>query len=380
MTEKRDILYVDDERSNLLIFEASFEDDFNIHLCSSAGEALELLDKTPIPVVVSDQRMPSMTGVEMFRIIRRKYPHIQRVILSGYSEPEAVIQAINEGQVFQYVHKPWKRVDLLSVLLRALDAHDLLLQNSQLHERLVVSEQSAILGQMAAEITHDIGNNLSILPLVEWIELNHSDDQILLEFADIARQTHDHLVHLVDEVKNFIRRDIHEGVLRPINLADCVRELVSFLRFNRSVKWEQVHLTIEAEPTVPACKAKLHQVLLNLIKNAADAIERRADGRIDIVVGATADSGHFLVRDNGIGMDAETQSRMWDNLFSTKGARGTGLGMSVVQRLIAFHDGEINCQSASGRGTTFTVRLPFVSATENTDPSKLASPQVLNPS
>jgi DNA-binding NtrC family response regulator len=82
MSELRDILYVDDEHSNLVVFEANFEDDFRVHTASSASEALQLIDELPIPVVIADQRMPDMTGVEMFALIRRKHPHIQRVILS----------------------------------------------------------------------------------------------------------------------------------------------------------------------------------------------------------------------------------------------------------------------------------------------------------
>lgn len=101
MSELRDILYVDDEHSNLVVFEANFEDDFRVHLAQSADEALQIIDELPIPVVIADQRMPDMTGVEMFSLIRRKHPHIQRVILSGYAESDSIIDSINKGQVFQ---------------------------------------------------------------------------------------------------------------------------------------------------------------------------------------------------------------------------------------------------------------------------------------
>ncbi len=117
--ELRDILYVDDERSNLIVFDATFEDDFRIHTASSAAaEALEIVEEVPIPVVIADQRMPDMTGVELFALIRRKHPHIQRVILSGYAESDSIISAINEGQVFQFVRKPWQRPELLAVIRR----------------------------------------------------------------------------------------------------------------------------------------------------------------------------------------------------------------------------------------------------------------------
>ena len=144
---KRDLLYVDDEADNIIVFEAAFEDDFKIWSASSGQEALAILEETAIPVVVSDQRMPAMTGVELFSIMRRKFPHIQRIILTGYTDPENMIEAINQGQVFHFVKKPWERPFLLSVLIRAFQAHDLAVANSALTEQLVLSERLAFLGQ-----------------------------------------------------------------------------------------------------------------------------------------------------------------------------------------------------------------------------------------
>ena len=88
---KRDILYVDDEPSNLIVFEAAFDEQFNVITCQSAEEALAYLQDHPVPVVVADQRMPEMTGVEMFVQVRRLYPHTQRVILSGFTDSDAAI-------------------------------------------------------------------------------------------------------------------------------------------------------------------------------------------------------------------------------------------------------------------------------------------------
>src|SRR5262245_11465559 len=167
---KRDILYVDDEPSNLIVFEAAFDEQFHVITCKSAEEALTYLQQHPVPVVGADQRMPEMTGVEMFVRVRRLYPHTQRVILSGYTDSDAAIDAINQGQIFQFVRKPWQRFELLSVLQRALDAHDMSLQNSVLTDRLLISERSAMLGQATARIAHEIANQLNILPLIELIE------------------------------------------------------------------------------------------------------------------------------------------------------------------------------------------------------------------
>src|SRR5258707_5875541 len=196
---KRDLLYVDDEPDNIVVFEAAFEDDFRIWSATSGQQALEVLEQTPIPVVVSDQRMPAMTGVELFSIMRRRYPHIQRIILTGYTDPEGMIDAINQGQVFHFVKKPWERPFLLSVLIRAFQAHDLSLANSALTDQLVLSERLAMLGQATARLAHEIGNHLCLLPLVEYIEDNCKNDEEMLKLAQLSRASIKRLTEMVTE-------------------------------------------------------------------------------------------------------------------------------------------------------------------------------------
>src|SRR5579859_5940519 len=228
---KRDLLYVDDEPDNIVVFEAAFEDDFKIWTATSGEEALEVLEQTPIPVVVSDQRMPAMTGVELFTIMRRRYPHIQRIILTGYTDPEGMIDAINQGQVFHFVKKPWERPFLLSILIRAFQAHDLSVANSSLTDQLVLSERLALLGQATARLAHEMGNHLCLLPLVEYIEDNCRDDAEVLKLAHLTRESVQRLTEMVHEVKAFTQFQQQEFAKQFLSLSEIVHELVSFLRF-----------------------------------------------------------------------------------------------------------------------------------------------------
>lgn len=360
MSTKRDILYVDDERSNLIVFEAIFEDDFEVHLADSAAEALALLDEMPIPVVIADQRMPDMTGVEMFSLIRRKHPHIQRVILSGYSESDAIIDAINQGQVFQFVRKPWHRPELLTVIRRAMDAHDYALQNTRMMERLLVAEQCSLLGKATGQIAHEMGNLLNLLPLIEVIEDEYAHDERLLQLSRLARSTHERLDRLVDEMKSLIRSEPREMELRLVSLADVVRELLSFLRFDRSIPSSLVLADLRCDPLVLGNKMKLHQVLLNLVKNSFDAVEGRPDGRIVVHLTCEAGRAFLSVADNGCGVPEEIRERIWDPFFSTKGDRGNGLGLDLVKHLVLAQHGQIECQSTVGEGTQFLISLPLV--------------------
>ncbi len=366
-TPLRDILYVDDEPNNLFVFEATFESEFRVHTATSAAEALKILDEMPVPVVVADQRMPEMTGVEMFAVLRRRYPHIQRIILSGYTESEAIIDAVNEGQVFQFVRKPWERSELHMVLRRALDAHDLATQNSRMAERLATVERMASLGHLAAQIAHEMGNQLMLLPLVELIEDEYSGDPQLLELASMARQTHERLATLVDEIKNFVRHNNGQDdlktqgrtVFRSMNLVDCVRELLSFLRFHRTIPVRQIQFRCDSD-VVPVMgdPFKLQQVLVNLIANASDAIAGKSEGRIELVLDATVAGVCLSVCDNGCGIDQENLDRIWDTFYSTKGSCGTGLGLEVARNIVQAHGGSITCTSQRDQGTKFTIVLP----------------------
>ncbi|MFG0332821.1 MAG: sensor histidine kinase, partial [Maioricimonas sp. JB049] len=341
---------------------------------TSAAKALEILDRHPIPVVVADQRMPEMTGVEMFAILRQKYPHTQRVILTGYADSEAIIDAINEGQVYQYVRKPWQRIDLLAVLRRALQAHDLSLQNSVLTNRLLVSERSAMLGQATARIAHEMSNQLNVLPLLEVIEDDYADDEQLVQLAEIARSTYERLNELVSEVKDFMRFDTNVFDRQPLNLADCVQELVSFLRFHRSVPHERLNVKMTGAPVVNGNKLKLHQVMLNLVQNAADAIEETDGGRIELTLGQLPDRAVISVADNGCGMSADLLERIWEPFFTTKRTTGNGMGLDITRQLVHSHDGTIECTSTPGEGARFTIYLPLADEQELPDACTEPSP------
>ena len=110
------ILYVDDEKDNLTVFNSAFRREYEVYLASSGQEGLEILKKHEINVIITDQRMPEMTGSEFFKIVHEKHPHIVRIIMSGYSDMNALISSVNDGEIFRYVSKPWEREELLDTI------------------------------------------------------------------------------------------------------------------------------------------------------------------------------------------------------------------------------------------------------------------------
>ncbi|MCJ7717194.1 MAG: response regulator, partial [Anaerolineales bacterium] len=130
------ILYIDDEEDNLTVFYSTFRRDYQVYLATSGQEGLEILKNHSIHLIIADQRMPKMTGTEFLERIIPEYPDCIRMILTGYSDVEAIIQAINKGRVYSYVTKPWGKDDLKITMDHALQTFNLKQQNRGLFEDL----------------------------------------------------------------------------------------------------------------------------------------------------------------------------------------------------------------------------------------------------
>ncbi len=137
-TKEINVLYVDDEIHNLNAFKASFRRTFNVFTAESAKDALPILEREDIHIILTDQRMPNMTGVEFLASILDVYPDPIRILLTGYSDLTAVVDAINKGQIYLYITKPWQEEELRQNLEKAFEVFDLRRQNKLLNENLLL--------------------------------------------------------------------------------------------------------------------------------------------------------------------------------------------------------------------------------------------------
>jgi response regulator RpfG family c-di-GMP phosphodiesterase len=131
------ILYVDDEVHNLNAFKASFRRSYTVYTAVSAEEAEAVLAKHDVQIIISDQRMPKMTGIEFFESILDRYPEPIRMLLTGYADINAVIDAINKGQVYKYFSKPWNDDELRQNIEKAYEVYALRKENKELTAKLL---------------------------------------------------------------------------------------------------------------------------------------------------------------------------------------------------------------------------------------------------
>ncbi|MBU0507364.1 response regulator [bacterium] len=143
MSETTSILFVDDEEKVLKALRRHFIDEpYRIHLATSARDGLDLLERIPIDVVVSDYRMPQMNGGEFLRLVSERWPDTMRIVLSGYADITAVITAINEGAIFKFISKPWAETELKDTVREAAERQHDLRQIRQLAETALAASES----------------------------------------------------------------------------------------------------------------------------------------------------------------------------------------------------------------------------------------------
>lgn len=138
-SNKISILYVDDEENNLLSFKATFRLKYNVTIVSSGADAMKLMETKPIEIIISDQRMPNMTGVEFLEKVLEMYPNPMRLLLTGYADMNAVIDAVNKGKIFHYLTKPWNEEELDFTINRAYEEYKKKHEIVEMNEKLATS-------------------------------------------------------------------------------------------------------------------------------------------------------------------------------------------------------------------------------------------------
>ncbi len=139
--DKISVLYVDDEQNNLISFKAVFRIKYNVYTAISGEEATKLLRNNTINVIITDQRMPQMTGVEFLESILDEHPDPVRILLTGYADMNAVIDAVNKGKIFHYLTKPWNEEELDLTINRAYEVYKHRMEEKVMTHKLTLSNE-----------------------------------------------------------------------------------------------------------------------------------------------------------------------------------------------------------------------------------------------
>jgi signal transduction histidine kinase len=373
------VLYVDDDDSNLVVLKATCADEFDVMTAASGAEALEILRDTEVAVLLVDQRMPGMTGVEVFEATRDLYPHTVRILITAYTDLNDAIEAINRGQIRRYMRKPWEPAELKAILREGIETYQTRKRVNELETRLLETERTYALGVVAAGVAHELRNPLAAMMMgldLAQIRLNKLKDDlrdgVTVQTGHIdaiagAQQQMEEAAKAVDHVSDITkglelshrRRDEDEVA----NLKEIADLTLNFVRA-AVVKRAQLETEIQEVPRVTGSPTKLGQVITNLLVNAMQAMpdRPRTENRISVALKPGEGWVEFEVHDNGEGISEEVIARVFDPFFTTKTQGGTGLGLAISKKIIEEAKGTIEVRSELGNGTRFTVRLPTAEA------------------
>ncbi len=384
VNESPTILYVDDDEANRVIFEISFQDQFNIRTVESGKQALQLLATENIGVILTDQRMPKMTGNQLLKHVKDSHPRVVRVILTAYSQLDPILKAVNEGLVARYIIKPWDKHELEGVLEWAIEAFKLGQEDSALQERLLQTERLVTLGSIAASVFHDLNQPIAYfsnncLRLEQLSNACNILEQMVAKDSSLDDNNRELLMDLVEELPEIasdmkagcrVMHDLTHSMMRMIS-EDRVTEdgidpypIISYsmsLCKGTAIK-TRGKITYDGPSKLPFVRitgTELTQILFNLINNAVQALEKSADkSEVTVTVTPEKQSVGFVIRDTGTGMSPETLERVGKPFVSTK-TGGTGLGVAQCRRLVGKAGGQFSIESAVGEGTTVSFNIPI---------------------
>jgi len=372
------ILYVDDDAANLLVLKATCAKEFNVITAESGAEALEILKDHEVAVLLVDQRMPGMSGVELFEATKDLYPDAVRILITAYSDLTDAIAAINRGKIRRYIRKPWEPDELKAVLREGVEVYQTRRKITQLETRLIETERTYALGVVAAGVAHEMRNPLAAIVMgldLAQMRLGKLEQELQpgvgvqpdnIEAIAGARRQLDDIAKATEQVSEITkgmelshrRRDEEETA----DLGDIVDLTLTFVRA-AVLKRAQLELDLKPVPRVDGSPTRLGQVMTNLLVNAMQAMpdRPRTENRITVTLGVDADDSRVRLRvqDNGGGIPADVAGQIFDPFFTTKAQGGTGLGLAITKRIIEESGGTIDVDSTEGIGTTFTVVLPI---------------------
>ena len=382
--ERPSILVVDDEADVVESIRELLRLDYRVLVATRASEAISILQEGPVDVVMTDQRMPEMTGVELLHHVRETQPDTVRLLFTGYADVRAVIDAINRGNIYRYITKPWDPEDLQVVVRDAVERHDLIAERQRLlgelqrtNEELIranteLAATSELKSNFIRVASHELRTPLTILMLLTHLATRADDVAEPLHgwIVQIAAAT-DRLQRRVDDLTSMLAVEKFERPLarQALDLfalletaAEEVRPFIALRNQTLVRDYRESLGTMELEgEKIRDC---LSHLLLNAVKFTPDA------GRITLAARRFGDGGaEIRVSDTGAGIDAASRARVFEPFFTAFDVsrhssglfeferRGLGLGLTVAKAFVEMHGGEVSVESELGRGTTFTVTL-----------------------
>jgi signal transduction histidine kinase len=375
------ILVVDDERRAVELLARTLRSEGRVETAATGDAAWARAQEAAFDVVISDQRMPGMTGVELFRLLAERDEHVGRILLTGYTDLEASVDAINRGRVHAYLHKPCAPDDVRLTVRAVLDRVRLARENARLvgelseknrelertftslhvaQRRVLNSERLAAIGRLIAVIAHDLRTPLSVVRAAGGELVRESAALGHAALGELGREVlaeTDAMQRMCSELLEVTR--VSEGSLRLVHseldavIAAAIAPLASLAAHHGVV----VDMDLASRASLPLDADRLQRALRNLVQNACEAMPE--GGRLHVESRREGDFATIRVIDNGPGIPEEIADRLFEPFVTAGKRNGSGLGLAVVRKVLDDHGGSVAATKPEGGGAAFELRLPL---------------------
>ena len=369
------VLCVDDEIDNVEALERLFRNKFTVLKAMSGPQALEILDhhRGPVSVIITDQRMPEMTGVQFLQESISRSPHSVRILLTGYTDIESIIEAVNSGQIYRYLNKPWDPVDLLATVTRAAERFNM---NRELEQKNVelskALQELKTLDQAKTQfmvlINHELKTPLtSILNFTDLLLETSLDEEQELCARRIGKSA-TRLRTLIEDVLLVIRGEM--GTLQvktesfpcadlKLQVVPEVQEIAVQKHLRTLIRWTDK--TVLADRTL--ILQTLHRLLHNAVKFAHEGSQITLTS--DWVPNFDSEHGRskirFSVFNQGPSLSGDVVHKIMRPFYLDENmlnhSAGLGLGLTVCQSILRAHGSELKIQNETD-GVLVSFELP----------------------
>lgn len=355
--EKATVLYVDDMKTNLVLFQATFEKDYNVILTESPVKGLEILDSHKVQVLVTDQRMPEMTGTELLEIVARDHPEVRRFLLTAFTDFDTVVEAVNKGHIHGYINKPIQADEVRIALNNSLEIYNLRKKNKQIQDELEKANaellsldglKTEIIKVISREIRNPLNRIMGTLHLLkdkiesqELIQvINYLDSSVsrLEEFSSMTEQVSilRSPGHVLQKQEVKVRRLIEYGVVETREKMD-----EKSIRLDLRVDQEEAVVLGEFHLLV-SCFA-------HLIRNGIEHTHR--EGLLTMRTGRENGTFRCDIIDTGAEYSEEYLEELKNQYNESGGKFNLNLGMelALAQMIMEAHGGHIRFRTWENR-------------------------------
>lgn len=377
------ILFVDDEPQSLKYFLRAFGANFRVFTAPSVAEAEAILEAEGerIGVLVTDQRMPVQTGVELLSWAKERYPHIVRVLTTAYADLDDAVAAVNSGEIHRYILKPWDLAALRADLHDAMELH-----RRRRHEQELLQAKRQTMVALAAHVAHEVSTPLVTIRMLAasleerlptLLQVLREDEAEAVQMANASIEEAD-AIALLENAPTTIRtaaeraamlmqlmlvnaRDevVNTSDYRVFSMASCVRDALGSYCF---AEGERDLVSVSSgDFDVWGSELLMTFVLYNLLKNALHAVRAARKGTISILIKPGSPQNRLYVRDTGLGIPADILPRIFEEFFTgTRSRSGTGMGLPFCNRVMTAFGGTIACRSREGEFTELELCFPHL--------------------